>query len=171
MEIAHLALGSNIGDSVGSIRRAVTAIDADANCRVIGRSSFYLTKPVGVEDQPDFVNAVVSVETSLEPRKLLALCKHIEQKLGRTRTIRWGPRVIDIDVLVYGDRIIEEEDFTVPHPRMMERAFVMIPLAELAPGLKLSGGVTAEEAARRIGMDGIELMEGVSWDTNGPVQI
>lgn len=164
MARSYLALGSNMGIRTANIRSAVSLIDADNCCNVVMRSSFYLTKPVGVEDQPDFVNAVVEVETSHSPRELLVLCKDIEQKLGRTRTFRWGPRVIDIDVLLYDDIKLDEEDFTLPHPRMMERAFVLVPLAEIAPDLDLPGGVTAAGESAQLGCDGIEIMEGVSWN-------
>lgn len=163
MEKAYLALGSNIGSRLENIRSAVDMIGADISCRVEKKSSFYLTKPVGVEDQPDFVNAVVSVETSLTPRELLVFCKDIELKLGRTKTFRWGPRVIDIDVILYDDVTIEEDDFVIPHPRMMERSFVLVPLAEIEPGTILPGGITVEEAVEHLDRSGIEIMEEVDW--------
>lgn len=100
---------------------------------VIAVSSLYYTEPVGYQEQEDFINAVVMFETERAPRELLNLCISIEQALGRKRTVRWGPRTIDLDILLYGDRIVREHDLVIPHPLMATRKFVLVPLAEIAP--------------------------------------
>lgn len=156
LRTAYLALGANLGDKLENMREAVRLLEADGRCTVVARSSIYVTKPVGVEDQPDFVNAVIEVKTSLTPVDLLKLCNDVEGRLGRERTIRWGPRVIDIDILLYEGAAVDEPNLTIPHPQMKERAFVLVPLAEIAPDLELPGGPTAREAAKRIGENGIE---------------
>lgn len=109
---------------------------AQAGIRVISTSSFYETEPVGFRDQGWFVNQVAGIETTLSPFDLLLVTQHIESALGRTRAIRWGPRSIDIDILLYGDLVIDHADLTIPHPRMTERRFVLVPLAEIAPSLR-----------------------------------
>ena len=111
---------------------------------------------MGKTDQPDFLNAVVALTTALAPQELLAVCMEIERKLKRVRKERWGPRPIDLDILWHGGRTVDLPDLKVPHPRMMERAFVLVPLAEIAPGLDL-GPATAAEAARRLDATGVSL--------------
>lgn len=150
MKTAYISLGANIGDTHGNLREAIRLLDEDLSCAVTAVSSFYETKPVGLEDQPDFLNAVIAIQTSLDPDQLLDLCHSIEAKMGRVRTIRWGPRVIDIDIIVYEGVEMSRDDLIIPHPRMMERGFVLIPLAEIAPDLKLPNGMTAKEAAAQI---------------------
>jgi len=130
--IAYIALGSNVGDREGNVRRAA-ALLAGAG-KVTGLSSLYATEPVGNREQPGFINAVAAVETSLAPGELLAVCRSIEERLGRERTVRWGPRTIDLDILLYGARTVSTDELTIPHPRMAGRRFVLEPLAELAPG-------------------------------------
>lgn len=159
---SYLALGANIGDKRHNLRAAVGMLRA-AGCEVTGVSSLYATKPVGVLDQPDFVNAVIEVSTSLAPLDLLDLCLGVEQKLGRERTIRWGPRVIDVDILIYEGVAMNETELVVPHPRMLERAFVLVPLAEIAPDLVLASGETASQAADRVDKTGIEKLGDSTW--------
>ena len=161
--IAYIALGANIGDSLSNMRAAVKALDLDGNCRVTQVSSLYKTAPVGYRDQPEFLNAVVELRTTLSPGELLAVCDKIERRIGRKRTIRWGPRVIDIDILLYDDMTLCDGDLVLPHPRMMERSFVLVPLAEIAPELTLEGSLSARDAARRMPSGGIELIEGRDW--------
>lgn len=144
-----LSLGSNLGDRRGNLRAAVGALRRTPGVRVTRVSSVYETAPQGVTDQPDFLNLVVAIETTLAARELLAAVKEIETRLGRTAGRRWGPRVVDIDILLLGDDHIREDGLTVPHPRMLERAFVMAPLAELEPGLDL-GGERADAIAARL---------------------
>ncbi|UXS67674.1 2-amino-4-hydroxy-6-hydroxymethyldihydropteridine diphosphokinase [Staphylococcus chromogenes] len=129
---AYLGLGSNIGDREQQLKEAIERLQLEAHIEVKRVSSMYETKPVGYVEQPDFLNLCVQVQTTLEPEELLDRCLSIEQALHRVRKERWGPRTMDIDVLLYGDSIIETKRLTVPHPRMTERAFVIIPLNEIA---------------------------------------
>ena len=130
---AVLGLGANIGDPLSALRSAVDALGLLPHTTVTAVSSVYQTAPVGYTDQPDFYNIVVTVETALTPHALLGGCLGIEAALGRVRTFRNAPRVVDIDLLLYEGYTEETEELTVPHPRMMERAFVLVPLAELFP--------------------------------------
>jgi 2-amino-4-hydroxy-6-hydroxymethyldihydropteridine diphosphokinase len=138
MAEAYLSLGSNLGDKRAMIARAVERLGA-AGVAVIARSSDYRTPPWGDEDQDWFVNACVKVRTGLAPHDLLALCLGIERDLGRVRTRKWGPRTIDIDLLIYDDVQMASGDLVLPHPRIAERAFVLQPLAEIAPDLEVAG--------------------------------
>lgn len=131
----YLGLGSNVRDRVGMIARAVACLGSQGDIVVRKVSGMYLTKPWGNERQDDFVNAVAEVSTHLEPRELLRRVKAIEGCLGRRVRCRWGPREIDIDILLYGDDIVEEDDLRIPHPHICERAFVLIPLLQIAPDL------------------------------------
>ncbi|MEN6520473.1 MAG: 2-amino-4-hydroxy-6-hydroxymethyldihydropteridine diphosphokinase [Armatimonadota bacterium] len=144
----YLGLGSNLNDRERNIGHAVELLAENPHIEVLRVSSMYETSPVGYKDQPDFINAVALIETTLSPRELLDAVQAIEELMGRKRTFRWGPRVIDIDVLLYGSETIDEEGIKIPHPMMMERRFVLEPLAEIAPDLTLPGGQTAVEAAR-----------------------
>lgn len=144
---AFLGLGGNLGDPMQSMGAALRGVDADAATAIVAVSSVYRTPPWGKTDQPDFLNCAAEVATSLSPRELLQLCLSTEQMLKRVRLERWGPRIVDLDVLVYGDEAISEPGLAIPHPRMLERAFVMVPLAEIAPDLLLSGSTAAEHAA------------------------
>ena len=159
----YLSLGGNLGDPAKSMGAALRMLDADADTRVTGVSSLYRTPPWGKLDQPDFLNAAAAISTGLAPRALLDLCLDAERKLKRVREERWGPRLIDIDILVFGDRVIHETGLEVPHPRMLERAFVLAPLAEIAPGLVVSGrGITDRLVA--VDTSGIErLSSGRDW--------
>jgi 2-amino-4-hydroxy-6-hydroxymethyldihydropteridine diphosphokinase len=131
---AFLALGSNMGERETYLAQAVQALHGKDGITVTGLSSVYETDPVGFVDQDAFLNMVVRVETELEPLQLLSTVMEIEQDLGRVRTIRWGPRTIDIDILLYGDERVELSDLTIPHPAMAERAFVLIPLSDVWEG-------------------------------------
>lgn len=132
---AIIALGSNIGDKTGYLRLAIARLEDHNAIRVTACSNFYRTEPWGEEDQDWFVNACVEVTTTLAPYELLRECQAIENDLGRVRQRRWGPRVIDVDILVYAD--VEQTDpaLTLPHPRITERAFVLVPLNDLDPDL------------------------------------
>jgi 2-amino-4-hydroxy-6-hydroxymethyldihydropteridine diphosphokinase len=127
---AYLGLGSNLGDRLETLRRAVELLQAREGVRVVRSSSVYETEPVG-PPQPEYLNAVLEVETDLEPRALLRACLDVERELGRQRREPWGPRTIDVDVLTYGELEVDEPDLRIPHPRMGERAFVLVPLGEL----------------------------------------
>lgn len=138
MTHAYLGLGSNLGDRKQYLRRAVHALDQHVQIRVREFSSVYETKPWGLEDQPEYLNIAAAIKTDLSPLALLAAVKDIERELGRERAVRWGPRIIDVDILFIDDTVAELEDdlgrkLTIPHPSLEERAFVLAPLAELAP--------------------------------------
>lgn len=130
---AHLGLGSNLGDRAARIAEAVDRLGRAAGISAIAASSLYETSPVGGPPQGWFVNAAVRVVTTLAPRELLAACLAVERAMGRVRTMANGPRVIDLDVLLYGDRVIAEPALSIPHPEMTRRRFVLVPLAEIAP--------------------------------------
>jgi 2-amino-4-hydroxy-6-hydroxymethyldihydropteridine diphosphokinase len=136
---AYLALGSNLGDRLETLRRAVALLDATDGIEVVRSSRVFETEPVG-PPQPAYLNAVLEIRTGLEPRPLLDACQAVEAALGRVRGERWGPRTLDVDVLTYDARTVDEPDLTIPHPRMHERAFVLVPLLELDPGPVLPGG-------------------------------
>lgn len=134
--VAYIGIGSNVGDRQGFCRSAVAELRATADIEVLEISSLYETSPVGGPPQRSFVNLVVRIATSLSARRLLETCKQIEGELGREPADkRWGPRVIDLDILLYGEEKIGEPDLEVPHPRMAERAFVLVPLLEINPGI------------------------------------
>lgn len=135
--IAYLSIGSNIGDRLETFQRAIQLLDMNDKIRLEDLSSIYETDPVGYTDQACFLNAVIKITTSLKPEELLRTCLFIESELGRKREIRWGPRTLDLDILLYNQENIETESLIVPHPRMQERAFVIIPLMELDPNIKL----------------------------------
>ncbi|MGD9783792.1 MAG: 2-amino-4-hydroxy-6-hydroxymethyldihydropteridine diphosphokinase [Hyphomicrobiaceae bacterium] len=136
---AILALGANIGDKRGNIAEALRLIEAAGDVRVLLRSRDFKTPPWGKTDQPWFVNACAGVATQLKPHALLERCLAAERKLGRVRSEKWGPRTIDIDVLVHKDGQVEDDTLVLPHPRITERAFVLAPLSDIAPDLVLSG--------------------------------
>ena len=141
MTTAYIGLGSNLGDRLGYLQAAVRALSA-RGLEPDGVSSVYESDALG-PPQPDYLNAVVSVSTSLSARELLEALKVIEAELGRQKTERWGPREIDLDLLLYGDEMLEEDGLTVPHPEMTKRSFVLMPLLEIAPGLDLPSGEPA----------------------------
>ena len=148
LSTAYLALGSNLGDRAALLRGALISLERGGAVRVVAESSVYETAPVGGPEQPDYLNMVVAVETSLNPEALLERCLAAEAEQGRVRRERWGARTLDIDLLIYGGASMQTERLTLPHPRMTERAFVLVPLAEIAPGLRLGAANAAEWAAR-----------------------
>ncbi|MBL8706889.1 MAG: 2-amino-4-hydroxy-6-hydroxymethyldihydropteridine diphosphokinase [Rhodospirillales bacterium] len=133
MTTAYLAIGSNLGDRVGNLRRAVAMLAPEIV--LVASSPLYETAPAYVVDQPRFVNGALKVETALAPRALLTKLKDIEQAVGRQPGLRYGPRIVDLDILFYGDTVSAEDDLEIPHPRLAERLFVLRPLADIAPGL------------------------------------
>lgn len=135
MHLAYIGFGSNIGDRLSYIRSAITALSATEGITLQKISSLYETAPVGNEAQDDFLNGVVSIRTHHSPHTLLYTLKQIEINIGRKHRIRWGPREIDMDILIYGDLCVETQNLTVPHPEMPLRRFVLVPLAEIAPDL------------------------------------
>jgi 2-amino-4-hydroxy-6-hydroxymethyldihydropteridine diphosphokinase len=146
--VAYVGLGSNVGDRIGNLRAAVAQLAAREHIDLLRTSSVYETDPVG-PPQPDFYNAVVEVETSLDPLGLLDACKQIERELGRIERERWGPREIDLDILLFGDVTVATDDLVIPHPQLTIRAFVVVPLRELDPSL-----------ASEVAADGVRVFAG-----------
>lgn len=147
---AYVGLGSNLESPRRQIASALEALDALPGTSLQSCSSLYRTAPVGYAGQPDFVNAVVCLHTALAPRELLEALLVIEREHGRTRALRNGPRTLDLDLLLHGDVSVDEPGLQVPHPRLAERAFVLVPLAEIAPALVLPDGGTVSELARTL---------------------
>ncbi|WP_417687744.1 2-amino-4-hydroxy-6-hydroxymethyldihydropteridine diphosphokinase [Roseibium sp.] len=145
---AALGLGSNMGDTKANLAGAISKLDESEGIRVLVRSSDYRTPPWGPVPQDDYRNICLVIETTLSPRELLDRCLQIERELGRVRDVRWGPRIIDIDVLIYGLEKVDEDNLTIPHPRMGERAFVLVPLAEIWQEAPLGDGRTALQALK-----------------------
>jgi 2-amino-4-hydroxy-6-hydroxymethyldihydropteridine diphosphokinase len=140
MQTVYIGLGSNLADPQQQLHSALHAIAAVRATRVVRHSRFYRTEPWGKSDQPEFINAVAEIETGLSARDLLDALLSIEQRAGRQRDKeRWGPRILDIDILLYGQEIIDETSLHVPHPHMHDRAFVIVPLADIAPNLQIPG--------------------------------
>ena len=144
--IAYIGLGSNLEDPQSQLRRAFADIDKLPDTRVDARSSLYRSAPIGLLDQPDFVNAVAKIATKLTPQALLQALLHIEHQHGRERTVRNAPRTLDLDVLLYDDMQLHEHGLTIPHPQMHLRAFVLRPLLEIAPDIGIPGVGQARQA-------------------------
>jgi 2-amino-4-hydroxy-6-hydroxymethyldihydropteridine diphosphokinase len=159
MTEAWLAFGGNVGDSRAVLDRAVAMLCDGIEIRLTARSSDYRTLPWGVEDQPPFINLCIAVETTLTPQDLLAHTQAVERALGRERAQeqRWGPRTVDIDIVAYDDITLDDNSLILPHPRALERAFVLTPLAEIAPDKRISG-VSIKEALAKIDKSGIERL-------------
>lgn len=153
----YFSLGSNMGDSVGHLQTAARAL-ADALGGACRCSSIYRTAPHNAPAQPDFMNMVIECETSLSPDETLRLAMNVEQAHGRVRDGGQGPRTLDVDILMHGDALCDTADLTLPHPRMEERAFVLVPLNEIAPFLRLPSGRTAGEALALVGWQRVELV-------------
>jgi 2-amino-4-hydroxy-6-hydroxymethyldihydropteridine diphosphokinase len=159
MADALIGLGGNVGDARATLDEAVRNFCDGIEIKLVARSSDYRTPPWGVLDQPDFVNLCLRVATDLSPQGLLARALTVEANLGRNRAVerRWGPRVVDIDLLAYDDLILDEPGLVLPHPRLAERAFVLVPLMEIAPDWRI-GGETVRALAARIDVAGIERL-------------
>lgn len=158
--IAYIAIGSNLGDRVDNVKKAVLRAADEVNATLVFMSSFYETEPWGIKEQPAFVNAVMGVETVLSPSKLLAHLKSVETGMGREKAERWGPRIIDLDIIFYGGLVMDEGGLTIPHPAAHERAFVMVPLAEIAPEFVHPViGKSAADIAKSLDSSGIRKME------------
>lgn len=165
MTRVFLGLGANIGDREEQLRAALRLLAA--RCRIVAVSSLYRSVAVVLEGEapgPDYLNAVCEIETDLVSADLLAFAKEIEHAIGRRPAARWAPRPIDIDLLLYGDEVVASPELTVPHPRISERNFVLVPLAELAPDAVVAGiGRTAGELAEDADFGGLEHVTGPEW--------
>lgn len=159
MASAIIALGGNVGDVRATFTKAIAHVCGMAQGALVARSSDYATPPWGDEDQNPFINACVEIETGLDPHALLFVMQKVEQKFGRTRTKerRWGPRTLDLDLIAYDDVALQKADLTLPHPRLFERAFVLVPLAEIAPD-RMIGGVRVRDALASVSTQGIERL-------------
>lgn len=143
MAIAYIGIGSNLGDPRGQVEQALQELDSISNSHCVRHSSLYQSEPLtsdaSPKDQPDYINAVAELDTTLEPQALLAELHGIEARHGRVREEHWGPRTLDLDILLYDDRIINSPELTVPHPGLYDRNFVLYPLVEIAPDLVIPG--------------------------------
>ena len=161
--ISYIGVGSNQDDPAAQCRKAMDEMATVPEVRLLGRSSFYRTEPVGDTGQDDFVNAVCEIRTTLRPRQLLETLQGIERRLGRRETKRWGPRVIDLDILLYGQDVVEEDDLVIPHPACHTRRFVLIPLCEIASyvihpafGVSIKGLLDRLEDNKRVDIMALE---------------
>jgi len=155
---AFVGLGANLDNPLRQVTQALAELDAIEHTHVLGASSFYRTAPVGYADQPDFINAVARLRTGLSPRELLDALHAIENRHARRRSVRNAPRTLDLDLLLYGMLVLREQGLIVPHPRMHERAFVLLPLAELAPDVCVPGFATVAQLAEHVDRGGVEKL-------------
>jgi len=158
---AVLSLGSNLGNRLGSLQSAIDSIRSHHAIRVVAVSSVYETAPVGGPDQPPYLNAVVNIETSLAPNELLDVACEVEESQGRVRRERWGPRTLDVDLIVVGDEVSDDAALTLPHPRAHERAFVLIPWNEIDPDALIPGVGPVAELLVRMDVSGVDRFPGV----------
>ncbi len=155
---AVIALGSNIGDKFANMSRAIDILTRRGDILLVERSRDFKTPPWGNTDQDWFANAAMTVATKLVPRQLLDRCQSVEREMGRVHIEKWGPRVIDLDILTFGNLEIDDEDFQVPHPFLTERAFVLAPMADIAPSLVVKGR-TISQWLREVDVTGVEAVE------------
>jgi len=156
---AFIGLGSNLAGPLVQVRQALVELDSIPGTRVTARSSFYRTSPVGLLEQPDFINAVASVRTTLKPLALLAALLAIENRHGRRRSIRNAPRTLDLDLLLYGEQVLGQDGLTLPHPRLQERAFVLAPFAEIAPDAMVPGQGRVQDLLGRVDCNGVSRID------------
>lgn len=157
---AYIGIGSNLDQPVDQVKRAIKALDRLPGCCCTAVSPLYRNPPMGPAGQPDYVNAVAAVETALEPRELLLALQDQEARAGRRRNgQRWGPRPLDLDILLYGDQVIAEPELDVPHPGIAERAFVLVPLAAIAPGLQIPGAGEVSRLRTLIDAEALAVVE------------
>jgi 2-amino-4-hydroxy-6-hydroxymethyldihydropteridine diphosphokinase len=156
---AYVGLGSNLDDPAGQIRGGLAALARVPGTRLVASSALYRSPPMGPQDQPDFVNAVAGLLTMLPAHELLAALQAIEDAHGRDRSApRWGPRTLDLDLLLYGEMVLQTGTLTLPHPGLAVRAFVLVPLLELAPGLRLPGGAPVARLAASVDAAGLSRL-------------
>ena len=166
---AYLSLGSNMGDRGYYLREALRLLAEIKELKITAKSHVYETKPWGLTDQADFWNLAVEIETGLEPLELLKTCQDVENSLERKRIMRWGPRTIDIDILLYDNRVSNLEEITLPHPRMEEREFVLAPLREIAPELVLPSGRSIREVSGEGEVKRLDLGQQSGYADNIPL--
>lgn len=159
MERVYLGLGSNLGEPLAQLRAALAALAALPHSQLAAVSSFYSSDPMGPEDQPNYINAVAALDTALEPLDLLDALQTIELQQGRTRHAeRWGPRTLDLDILLFGERVLNESRLQVPHYDLQTRPFVLYPLAQIAPGLRLADGRKLDDLLQCCPFQGLEQL-------------
>jgi len=156
---AFVGLGANLENPLQQVRRAISELGAIEHTRMLAASSLYRSVPVGYADQPDFINAVAKLQTGLAPHELLDALHVIENRHGRRRSVRNAPRTLDLDLLLYGTRVVHEGGLTLPHPRMHERAFVLMPLAEIAPDAPLPGKAPLSQLLAQVDRSGVEKLD------------
>ena len=159
MNSVFIGLGSNLADPEGQIKSAILALDSLDEVSVIKQSSLYSSPPMGPQDQPDYINAVVEIDTTLFAHNLLDRLQEVEQQQGRVRQRHWGERTIDLDLLIYGGNSLDDERLSVPHPGIANRSFVLYPLAEIAPELTIPGVGKIDELLIDCPLDGLERLE------------
>ena len=155
MTIAYIGLGSNMNSPVKQIKSAITSIEEIISTKIIGMSSLYKSKPVGPQNQDDYINAVIKIETKLVPYQLLECLHDIEEKHGRIRKEHWGPRILDLDILIFGNKVMVDEKLTIPHPEIENRSFVLAPLIEIDPDCIIPKKGLASDLLATIGKDNI----------------
>ncbi len=156
---AFIGLGANLEQPIEQVTQAIQELDAIARTQLLAVSSLYRSAPVGYADQPDFINAVAKLSTRLSAHELLDALHDIENRHGRRRSIRNAPRTLDLDLLLYGTLALDEDGLVVPHPRMHERAFVLLPLAEIAPEARLPGYAPLHQLLERVDRRGVEKLD------------
>jgi 2-amino-4-hydroxy-6-hydroxymethyldihydropteridine diphosphokinase len=160
MITAYIAVGSNLADPVSQANLAIETLKSLPQSKFIATSKLYSSTPMGPQNQPDYINAVVAIETELTPIELLNCTQAIEQEQGRVRKDeRWGPRTLDLDIILYGNEVIDSERLTVPHYGMKEREFVLYPLAEIAPSLQLPDGTELTELLKIVDKNGLNVWQ------------
>jgi len=158
VQVAYVGLGANIGDPEAQLGAALASLDQLTTTRVLARSRLYRSPPWGVTDQPPFLNAVAALTTALSARELLDALLAIERAAGRERRERWGPRVLDLDLLLHGDAELDQPGLRLPHPQLHRRAFVLVPLAEIAPDLVIPGRGALADLRRAVDCAGVEAL-------------
>lgn len=156
---AYIGIGSNLLDPLEQVRQAFRTLESLAKSRCVACSPLYRSEPVGPPGQPDYINAVAHLETRLTPKALLAALQDIEKRQGRIRTLRWGPRTLDLDILLYDNLIQDDPYLTLPHPRMHERAFVLYPLRDLNPDLIIPGRGSLDELIQHCPPSGLQRLK------------
>jgi 2-amino-4-hydroxy-6-hydroxymethyldihydropteridine diphosphokinase len=160
MTIAYIAVGSNLSDPVSQANLAIESLKTLPKSKFVQASSLYSSSPMGPQDQPDYINAVVCIQTELTPLELLDCTQAIEQEQGRVRKEeRWGPRTLDLDIVLFGNEVIDSERLTVPHYGMKEREFVLYPLAEIAPNLSLPDGTKLQDLLNTVDRNGLRIWQ------------